>query len=281
MSHILSDKWRLVLYPTTAEIMGMLNSIIDINQFGYQSRAMGVESEGTIASISRPRQRHPFEFVLAFEAPVWITLFITMLLIPLSFCVIEKTFSGYFRNLWNYSYLILSEAIPKMPKSSMKRFVLTFWLLACTVLLSAYSGVIRDQFIRANPDVVIDSWEDLYDQKDMKIVTIEGSDIHHFVLDNQNNNEMARDFASRLEIIKYESLDFYEHTSLFCEKLYNGYAVSYLKNLLVSCRNFGEKDNITNSLWEKVHFSSSVTSPYFLLVSKLMVNKDAQALNNL
>jgi hypothetical protein len=190
----------------TAEYIGLLKDMLDFDQLAYPSRAMGMQSDGVIASITRPGERHSFEFILGFEFPVWITLLITMLLIPLSFANIEKSFSGYFKNLWNYSYLILSEPIPKLPKTSMKRFILTFWLLACTVLLSGYSGVLRNLFMRPNLDDVIESWEDLYDRKDMKILSIEGSAVYNFVRMKEDRGEMARDFTSRLKKIKIVDL---------------------------------------------------------------------------
>jgi len=159
---LLSDEWRLYLNPFSANFLQSLQRFIDFRSIGYLSRQLGMKSDGFIASMTRPKQRHLFEFIDGFEVPVWITLFITILTIPLSFVVIEKSFSGYFKNLWNYSYFILSEPIPKIPKSSMKRFVLAFWLLACTVLLSGYSSVLRHLFMKANPDDVIESWKHLY-----------------------------------------------------------------------------------------------------------------------
>jgi len=241
-----------------------------------------MKSDGFITSISRPRQRHPFEFILGFEVPVWIALFITMLIIPLSFCVIEKSFSGYFKNLWNYSYLILSEAIPKMPKCSMKRFVLIFWLLACTVLLSGYSGVLRSLFLRPNPDDVINSMEDLYDRKDMKILALEGFDIHQFVETQKDKNEMARDFASRLELITFE--EYHYPLQKAYEKLFSGYVLSYPKYLMEDCYFFLLRPTeVKSELCKKVHISEygSNPSPYYVIISKTMMNKSAQAFNNM
>jgi len=278
----LGDEWKLFLYPLTARYKELVKDYINLNEIGYPSRAMGVRTEQQVSSISRSRQRHPFEFVLGFRAPVWIALLITMLIIPLSFCMIEKSFSGYFRNMWNYSYLILSENMPKMPKCSMKRFVLTFWLLACTVLLSGYSGVLRDLFIRANPDDVIDSWKDLYDRKDIKIFAIEGPEIYRFVEIEKDTNEMARDFASRLE--KAMFVDEVDWTKICLEKLFSGYAVSCLDTNVEDCHFFAMlyfKDKI--HLCKKVHTAKyiSTTSSYSIFISRLIINKDVKVLNNM
>jgi len=163
----------------------------------------------------------------------------------------------------------------------MKRFVLTFWLLACTVLLSGYSGVIRNLFLRANPDDVIDSSKDLYDRKDMKILAFEGSDIYDFIQKHKNTDEMARDFASRLE--KMILADEVDWVKICHEKLFSGYAVSCL-NLIEDChyftvRNYKDKTYLCN----KVHIAkySLTASPYFIGISRLMINKDVKALNNL
>jgi hypothetical protein len=264
ISLLYSNKWRLVLYPFTADFIDLTKDIVDLSELGYPSRAMGMISDGDISLISRTRERHPFEFVLGFEAPVWTALFITMLLIPLSFSVIEKSFTGYFKNLWNYSYLILSEPIPKMPKSSMKRFVLTFWLLACTVLLSAYAGTLRNLFMRGNPDDVIDSWKDLYDRKHIKIFAAEGSAIYNFVQTNKETDEMARDFASRLEKFQMENLLYENFMMTVFKKLHSGYALSCPKFLIEDCNHYTAKllkgqVNLCN----KIHFLkySSFSTP--------------------
>jgi len=257
-------------------------NLVDLNELGYPSRTIGMGSDSYISSISRPRQRNSFEFIYGLEAPVWIALFVTILIIPLSFCVIEKSFSGYFKNMWNYSYLILSETIPKMPKCSMKRFVLTFWLLGCTVLLSGYSGVLRSLFLRPNPDDVIDSWKDLYDRKDMKILAMEGMALYHFAETQKDKNEMAREFASRLEPLKF---GMYKELSLVAfKKLFSGYAVSYPKYLIEDCHHFSIrffKDK--SDLCKKVHISkyNSNPSPYSILISKKMTNNGTKALNNM
>jgi hypothetical protein len=75
-----------------------------------------------------------------------------MILNPLVFALIDKSFSGFFKNLWGYFYLILSEQIPKMPKSLFKRSFISLWLLTCTVWLAGFQGVLRDFFIKAVPN---------------------------------------------------------------------------------------------------------------------------------
>jgi len=280
---LVSNSWKLLLHPITPSLIEAAEQVVDTSQIATTTRALGIQSDGYISTIPHIFQRNNFEFVLGFEVPVWIILLLTMLSIPIPLAMAEKSFSGYFTNLWNYSYLILSETIPKMPKSSIKRFVLTFWLLACTVLLSGYAGVLRQLFMKGVSYDVIDSWEELQFRQDLKIVTMESSVIDKFVQTYQDNNEMARNFASRLEVIK---LGAYQNiTQVIFNKLFSGlYAVAYPEYILEDCHVFVAeffKDKINEC--DKIHVSTNglTASPYFIVKSRSIESKLSQILDQM
>jgi len=138
--------------------------------------------------------------------------------------------------------------------------------------------------MRPNPDEVIDSWEDLYNRKDMKIFAIEGSAIYKFIQINKDKNEMARDFASRLETFQILDLIELKYPGVIYEKLFHGYAVPFIDYAIVDCKFLGAREfkDIVN-LCKKIHVSkqSSAASAYSIGISRSMINKDVQSLNKM
>ncbi len=202
----MSQKWKFILHPLTASYLKIISEY-NLEFLGNISRYIDFKEEENIYTLVQTGRREQFKFLNGFDKYVWITILITIFFIPICMAIIEKTFSNYLSNFWNYSYFILSETIPRIPTNLRKRYILTYWLLSCTILLAAYGGVIKDIFLKPVPDVVVNSWNDLHQRKDLKIVTIEGSVIDNFVSNKGTDNEMARDFGSRLERIKFEDMN--------------------------------------------------------------------------
>jgi hypothetical protein len=274
-----SEEWDIILYPITQSNMELLKETVN-HSFTVFSRPINVITEGHIISAIRPGERNIFEFVFGFETPVWITLFLSMLLLPLTIALIDKSFSGFFTNLWNYSYLILSESIPRMPKSWAKRTFLSIWLLISIVLLAGYSGVLRDFFIKSIPNDAIDSWEDLYERKELRIATLEVSFIKNFAKKNANNDEMARNFLSRIETLTYGDSRIYDQALdyLFSQK----YVVSAPKCLIDDCYYFMPSGRNIHDC-EKLHVSQygAGISPYFIPMSKSIDKKIQKNINQM
>ena len=171
-----------------------------------------------------------------------------------------------FSNLWNYTYFILSEPIPRIPKSRIKRSILSLWFLSCTVLLAAHSSVLRNIFIRSNPYIVIDSWEDLFERKDLKILVFESSFLKIYA--ENIDTEMARNFKARMDSIDYihKTLD-----QDNVDKIINGTAVASLpKQFAEDCSYFQMKTN--KELCKELYLSryGGYNSFNFIPVSKNM-----------
>ena len=73
------------------------------------------------------------------------------------------------------------------------------WLMACTVLLAAFSGKLRDQQLKPKPIYWIETWDDLYEWKDIQIQTYDLTEVSNFVK-NFPNDTMAQDFGMRANI---------------------------------------------------------------------------------
>jgi hypothetical protein len=192
-----------------------------------------------------------------------------MLLIPLVLAYIEKSFKGFSENLWEYFQIISSEAMPYIPKNSTKRIFLAIWLLACTVLLAGYGGVIREFFIRTIPDDVIETWDQLYKRKDLQIITFEGSVIYNFAQTEADTDEMARDFQSRMETI-YFGVDHSSVLRIFDKVLNDKYVLSMMDYFVDDCFYFMRDRK--RKLCSKIYTSKEgkIISPLFLMMSRMM-----------
>jgi len=276
---LIEGNFTFILNPLTPSQFTTVNEISD-TAFLNVSNTLDVKYDGYIISEPRPGQRDIFEFLNGFQIQVWITLLLTIFFIPLALALVKKKFSDYFTDLWNYSYLILTEVIPRIPKPSMQRFVITFWLLGCVVLLAGFGGVLRDYFIKKTPDVVIDSWEDLHNRKELTIVVTEGSVIHDFAQKEFKNNEMAKDFKSRMRthyVINYNNTE-----NLIQNLKQADVAFSVPYQLLDDCAYFARRYNIPFEC-KNLHISKygGITAPYFIPISKNANPRIAKDLNKM
>ena len=73
--------------------------------------------------------------------------------------------------------------------------------MACTLLLAAFSGQLREFVLKPKPIYWIDSWEDLHDWKHLVIQTNNRSEIVKFT-ETHPNEKMAKDFEKRFEMTR-------------------------------------------------------------------------------
>ena len=64
-------------------------------------------------------------------------------------------------------------------------------------MLCAFSGVLLAFFMEPIPEIVIDSWEDLFKRKEVKITGFHLSFFQRYIEDFPDEEEMARDFSDR------------------------------------------------------------------------------------
>ena len=74
--------------------------------------------------------------------------------------------------------------------------------MSCTVLLAAFSGLLRGQLLRPDPIYWIDSLQDLYQWKELKIQAFGGTYIDTFAKDSKSS-PMVKNFLSRLHLLNY------------------------------------------------------------------------------
>ena len=75
--------------------------------------------------------------------------------------------------------------------------------MSCTILLAAFSGLLRDQQMLPKPIDSIETWDDLYERKDIKIRTSMQSEFEAY-LANFPDDIRSVDFIQRTTIEAYD-----------------------------------------------------------------------------
>jgi uncharacterized membrane protein YcgQ (UPF0703/DUF1980 family) len=166
--------------------------------FGIKTtRKLGILSEGHILSAIRPGQRYIFDYFLSFDTKVWLFMILTLIIISLMMSLTQRSFKLILSNFWHFSSILLSEIFPKrmITNNLTQRIIICFWLIFCTIFLSAFSGVLYGFFIKNIPNDVIDSWDELYSIKELRITI---SDYSLFS-DYSKNNKNSFDFKARID----------------------------------------------------------------------------------
>jgi hypothetical protein len=91
-----------------------------------------------------------FTYIFGFTPILWLLLLLSLVIISIIISIDNKK-TYFFAQLWRYSSLLLSEAFPKIAiKQSLtslpQKLILIVWLLSCTIMLSAFSGVLLGFF---------------------------------------------------------------------------------------------------------------------------------------
>lgn len=114
--------------------------------------------------------------------------------------LIDKSLNTVFKSFWSHLSVILSDSYSMKINKRSDRIVSGSWLLVCTVLLSAFSGQLRELLIKPKPIQWIDSWKDLSQWKHItKIQTQPLSNFINYVKVYKDSDPMAKDLSGRVE----------------------------------------------------------------------------------
>ena len=168
----------MFLLPMTNTFFeGLRDVILDTYDRSYNikfSRALGIVSEGNILCWKLPGQWSRFKFLTSFEPIIWYSLITTLFVFGLIVTLKEKiSLSQLSDNCWKFFSSIFGHKNMDLEKSFVKIVLSILWLFCMTIMLSGFSGVLLRFFMEPLPSVVIDSWDDLYERKEVKILTFE------------------------------------------------------------------------------------------------------------
>ena len=162
------------------------------------SRSLGIISEGNILCWKKSGQWSAFRLFYTFEPFVWYSLLITLLVLTSVKAIHEKkSLSQFSNNFWLFFATSFGHQMFEKQKSIHKNVLYVLWLFCATIMLSAFSGVMLRSFLEPLPDIVIDSWAELFERKDVKITGIQMSFIVNYIEEFDDQEQMAKDFADR------------------------------------------------------------------------------------
>ena len=139
-----------------------------------------------------------FAIFHSFEIEVYLSILSIIIIMSSVVAIHRKSLKAFFSTLWSYASVILSDYYALKVESTIDRLLTGAWLMACTVLLAGFSGLFRDQLMKAKPILWIDSWEDLFEWKDVEIQTFDTEGLAVFV-NKSSDTEMAKNFKSRIK----------------------------------------------------------------------------------
>ena len=213
------------LMPLTSFSTFYLESLLDMvpyddnlqegEEYHYRlTRALGFMSDGNILSKKMVKKWPKFRFLNTFYHSVWFIMVITMLFLS---CVTTLTRTSWSSIRSNRLTKSISTFITIMIENLCQLFGTAFghsslsrstslltnvsnisWLMLSIIMLSAFSSVMLPFFMKPMPKEVVNSWEDLYNRKDLKIGLFRWSSMYQYIDYYKDIDEMAREFSTRV-----------------------------------------------------------------------------------
>ena len=171
----------------------------------------------------------------AFDVEIYYCIMASLVFISFVISLYKRSLKSFFTTLWSYASVILSDYYTIRLNKSIDRFISGVWLITCTILLAAFSGQLREQQMKPQPIFWIDSIEDLWQWKDLKIETNVLTDFFHRVLNvdynDQKTSDIAYDLIGRLELLNLDKSNF--NNKSLIKKLFDAKSISDGKIALI------------------------------------------------
>ena len=213
MSMLLSNATNFLLSPFVYSNFDTINEIM--KRFNaskiVMTKFISYFEQGNIAYKIKSGSNPMFQYFRCFSFEVWALMVCSLLVYSLFFTLQHNSFGkspfvAILENMWNFLVVFVSHSTPKQFKSNetFKRILIIFWLYITMIYVILFSNYLIDYMVKVIPDIVIDSWLDLFMTKDVKIITMNSSPIQRFSI--LSNTDMAKDFSARLEPFPLEKI---------------------------------------------------------------------------
>ena len=149
-----------------------------------------------------------------------------------------------------------------------KILVLGSWFLAIFFIIAVFNNLVIDSMVTPIPNQVIDSWEDLENNKQVKIIA---EDIEFLVqFSKRSNSKMAANFRSRYQELKLENIGNMTMMYGMANDLLTGRA-AYVKNKFTLIYNIVYLQaalNLGKRLLDNLHLSKygGPEEQYFIII---------------
>src|SRR5690348_14580276 len=134
----------------------------------------------------------------SFEKEVYFAIILSLLIISSITGLYENSLKIFFKTVWGYLSVILSDYLYMRKYISYERSIAGGWLLSCTILLAAFSGKLLNNVLKPKEYKMINNWEDLYERKELRIQAPPYSQFASYV-NNFRNESMAQSFYERTD----------------------------------------------------------------------------------
>ena len=190
--------------------------------------------------------------------------------------IARKSVKTLLSTLWSYLSVILSDYYNLKIESTIDRQLTGVWLISCTVLLAAFSGVLRDLLIKPKPIYWIDSLEDLIKWEHLTIHTLDRSDLSWFMR-NFPNDTMVEAFHKRIVTLSGDDFEqgrkSYDNDQDY-EGVRDGMVAIVAQDIYLNVHKFNmvNKFNMTEDL--DFHISRhEITQPIFAITNTIRINE--------
>ena len=115
-----------------------------------------------------------------FDAEIYLGILTSLIILTLASCLNNKfTIVTFIKNIWNYFIVLLSENNSIIRRKGVERLLSGVWVIASTILMAAFAGLLTEQMMKPQPIRWIDSLDDLYSDewKDLYITTTDATEI--------------------------------------------------------------------------------------------------------
>ena len=145
---------------------------------------------------------HMFKHFESFNMEVYYGIIVSIIVFSVVISAYNNSIKSFFTTLWLYTSVILNGSVNLKNEAIFIMSLYALWLISCTVILAAFSGMLLTLLIKPLPIYWIDSWQDLYEWKHIKIQTMILTDMGFFI-NKSVNNPVADDFRLRSDVFPF------------------------------------------------------------------------------
>ena len=238
------------------------------------SNVIDYQALSYIAYKPYPGRGERFIYIKFLNPTLHLIILLTVMIISITLMIINNRVNimSYIHNIENlYTVFITSVFIKYFVKgeiSMKKMLVLGPWFLTGFMITMVFNDRILNSLERAIPNQVIDSWEDLENNKEVKIIA---EDVEFLVqFSKTSNSKMATNFQSRYQKLTLEDVSNMTIMYGIANDLLTGRA-AYVKNKLTIVYNMLYLQAICklgNRLQDSLHLSKygGPDEQYFIII---------------
>ena len=279
VTDVIGKEAYVILEPLTyGQIMTYKPTLEDVGGiYLTPSKYLGSFATTTIAAKTKLGSEPILELFKCFTPTVWTFILVSLLILSLisSFKSNFQTVMTYF---WNYSILLLSQAMDSTEMKGYSLIITSFWFISALLITIQFTVFFIDAMVVPVPIIRINTLEDLAQAKSMNIIIRPESSLYNFA--NKENSSLALTLRAKIE----EYTDFYGEN--ISQRLIKGFAdgtAAFLNDRLILAFAFIEMSMNYNISFESIHISTESASyePYFLYFNTEFPQWASTLLNNM